>query len=112
MTPATPIATFDDNETKTKAGGEEEDTTPVPVVEKNTYNHKCRNLCNGAAEEFMIWNNSLQTIFKGKPCDNPESKFEMMDLMLYGNLKDTWDAIMQEHIGQIIPRTFRKKTGE
>ena len=42
------------------------------------------------------------TIFKGKPCTCPESKFEVTGLMLYRNLKDTWEAIMYEHIGAVV----------
>ena len=36
----------------------------------------------------------------------------MTGLMLYINLEDAWDTIMQEHIVQIVSRTFRKKTSK
>ena len=52
------------------------------------------------------------TIFKGKPCTSPESKFEVTGLMLYGNLKDTWEAIMHEYIGAVVRKTFKKGTSE
>jgi hypothetical protein len=60
----------------------------------------------------LKWTRSLQTVFKGKPCTSPESKFEMTRLMLYGNLKDTWEAIQDDHIGVVVKRTFYKGTPE
>ena len=103
----------------TKAGEEKDETRtdvakpPAKAVEKpNTYKQKFRKLCHGSAEDFLKWARSLQAVFKGKPCTSPESKFEMTGLMLYGNLKDTWEAIQAEHIGVIVKRTFNKGTPE
>ena len=36
----------------------------------------------------------------------------MTGLMLFGNLRSTWDATIQEHISTIVNRTFRKMSGE
>ena len=114
-TTAKPQVTFKDG----TAGGskeEEKGTTsdpPAKAVEKvATYKQKFRKLCHGTAEDYLKWHRSLQTIFKGKPCTSPEAKFEMTGLMLFGNLKDTWEAIMHEHIAVVVSKTFKKGTPE
>ena len=90
--PTKPQVTFKDG----TAGGSKEEEKYVPAeppakaVEKSaTYKQKFRKLCHETAEDYLKWHRSLMTIFKGKPCTSPESKFEMTGLMLYGNLKDT-----------------------
>ena len=110
-----PQVTFKDG---TASGSREEEKDvpaepPAKAVEKAaTYKHKFRKLCHGTAEDYLKWHRSLMTIFKGKPCTSPESKFEVTGLMLYGNLKDTWEAIMHEHIGAVVKKTFKKGTSE
>jgi hypothetical protein len=112
---AKPQVTFSDGAT---SGSKEEEKVPTPdppakVVEKvASYKQKFRKMCHGTAEDYLKWHRSLMTIFKGKPCTTPEAKFEMTTLMLFGNLKDTWEAIMHEHIGVIVSRTFKKDTPE
>ena len=80
----------------------------VEKAEKNTYKQRCRKLCHGLAEDYLKWARSLQDIFRGKHCTSPEAKFEMTGLMCYGNLKDTWEAIMNTHIGTLVRKTFKK----
>ena len=50
-------------------------------------------------------------IFKGKPCDNAASKFEMVGLLLYGDLRNTWEAIMTDHVTKVVMRTVKKSDG-
>ena len=61
------------------------------------YKQKNKKLCAGLAEDYIKWLRSINTIFKGKPYDLASSKFEMVGLMLYGDLRNTWEAIMTEH---------------
>ena len=113
--PTKPQVTFKDG----TAGGSREEEKDVPAeppaktIEKAvTYKQKFRKLCHGTAEDYLNWHRSLMTIFKGKTCTSPESKFKVTGLMLYGNLKDTWEAIMHEYIGAVVSKTFKKGTPE
>ena len=36
----------------------------------------------------------------------------MIGLMLFGNLRGTWDVTIQKHVSTIVNLTFRKKSGE
>ena len=55
----------------------------------NNYKQKFRKLCAGTAEDFIKWSRSLQIIFKGKPCESAASKFDMVGMLLYGDLCNT-----------------------
>ena len=111
LTPDTTQVTFKDaTASGTKEGEKEDESKPPakPVEKPNTYKQKFRKLCHGSAEDFLKWARSLQTVFKGKPCTSPESRFEMTGLMLYGNLKDTWEAIQADHIGAMVRKLLRR----
>ena len=115
LTPDTTQVTFKDAKASgTKEGEMEDESKPPakPVEKPNTYKQKFRKLCHGSAEDFLKWARSLQTVFKGKPCTSPDSRFEMTGLILYGNLKDTWEAIQADYIGVVVKRTFNKGTPE
>ena len=77
----------------------------------NSYKQKFRKLCAGAAEDFIKWTRSLQIIFKGKPCESSARKFEIVGLLLYGNLRNTWEVIMIDHVTKVVTRTVRKSDG-
>ena len=77
----------------------------------NSYKQKFRKLCAGTAEDFIKWPRSLQLIFKGEPCDSAARKFEMVGLLLYGDLRNTWEAIMTDHTTKVVTRTVRKSDG-
>ena len=92
LTPDTTQVSFKDaTSSGTKEGEKEDESKPPakPVEKPNTYKQKFRKLCHGSAKDFLKWARSLQTVFKGKACTSPESRFEMTGLMFYGNLKDT-----------------------
>ena len=60
-------------------------------------------------KDFIKWLRSMQTIFKGKPCDSAASKFEMVGLILYWDLRNIWEAIIAVHTSKVVIRTVRKK---
>ena len=74
------------------------------------YKQKFRKLFHGTSKDDLKWARSLQTIFRGNPCSSAVAEFEITGLMLYGNLKDTWEAIMNEHISVVVKCTFKKNT--
>ena len=92
---------------------EEEKDTSEDKKQKgtNSYKQKFRKLCAGTAEDFIKWMRSLQLIFKGKPCNNAASKLEMVGLLLYGDLRNTWEAIMTDHVTKVVMRTVKKSDG-
>ena len=68
-------------------------------------------MCAGIAEDFIQWSHSLQTIFKGKSCDSAASKFEIVSLLLYGDLRNTEEDIITEHTNNAVRRTVRNREG-
>ena len=52
-----------------------------------------KKLCTGDAESYIKWHKQLDQVVKGKPCDTNKAKFEIVEMMLYGDLKDTWVEI-------------------
>ena len=92
--------------------GDEKRNPAKAVEEGKILISKSSGNCDGTAEDYLKWAKSLQTIFRGKPCTSHESKYEMTGLILYGNLKDTWDTLVHEHISVMVNRTFRMSSGE
>ena len=90
---------------------EEKESSGDKKKPTNTYKQKFKKLSAGTAEDFIKWTRSLQLIFKGKPCDTAASKFEMVGLLLHGDLRNTWEAIMTEHVSKVVVRTVKKSDG-
>ena len=47
-----------------------------------------KKLCTGDAEAYIKWHNQLDQVITGKPCDTNKAKFEIVEIMLYGDLND------------------------
>ena len=75
------------------------------------YKYKFKNLCAGSAEDFIKWVRSMQIIFKGYPSDSAVLKFEMVGIILYGVIRNTWKAITTKHTSKAVIRTVRNKEG-
>ena len=90
---------------------EEKESDEKKAKGTNSYKQKIRKLCVRTAEGFIKWTRNLHIIFKGTPCESAASKFEMVGLLLYGDLRNTWEAIMTDHVTKMVTRTVRKSDG-
>ena len=50
-------------------------------------------LCKSNAKTYIKWYKQLNQVIAGKPCDTKKAKFEIVQMILYGDLKDTWHEI-------------------
>ena len=67
-----------------------EEVTEKKVSKEGQVRQSIKKLCTGDAEAYIKWHKQLDQVILGKPCDNTKSKFEIVEMMLYGDLKDTW----------------------
>ena len=47
-------------------------------------------LWTGDAEAYIEWHKQLDQVITGKPCDTNKARFEIVEMMLYGDLSDKW----------------------
>ena len=67
--------------------------TEKEVSKEGQVRQSIKKMCTGDAETYIKWHKQLDQVILGKPCDNTKSKFEIVEMMLYGDLKDTWQEI-------------------
>ena len=72
-----------------------EEVTEKEVSKEGQVRQSIKKLCTGDAEAYIKWHKQLDQVILGKPCDNTKSKFEIVEMMLYGDLKDTWQEISE-----------------
>ena len=54
---------------------------------KNNYQVHVRKFDHGTPEDMLLWYSKMQEIFSKKPCDDPETKFNVTELLLSGQAK-------------------------
>ena len=72
-----------------------EEVTEKEVSKEGQVRQSIKKLCTGDAKAYIKWHKQLDQVILGKPCDNTKSKFEIVEMMLYGDLKDTWQEISE-----------------
>ena len=46
--------------------------------------------CQGTAEAYLKWKIQLDHVLKNRPCESSKAKFDMSEVMLYGDLSKSW----------------------
>ena len=67
-----------------------EEITEKEVTKEGQVCQTIKKLCTGDAEAYIKWHKQLDQVITGKPCDTNKAKFEIVEMMLYGDLSDTW----------------------
>ena len=74
---------------------EPEEKESAPATAGSTIRQTIKKLCTGDAEAYIRWHKQLDQVITSKPCDTNRAKFDLVDMMLYGDLKDTWQEIAE-----------------
>ena len=57
---------------------------------KNNYQAHVKTFDHGTPEDVLLWYTKLQEIIKKKPCESPEAKFTLTELLLVGQGQSTF----------------------
>ena len=63
---------------------------------KNNYQAHVKTFDHGTPEDVLLWYTQLQEIIKKKPCESPEAKFTLTELLLVGQGQSTFKECRRE----------------
>ena len=61
-----------------------------------TFKYQCTVFQSGTVEDLLLWGHEIADIIKGNPLKLAPWRFEMVHVMLDGEARDKWDAIVEE----------------
>ena len=63
---------------------------------KNTYKKQAYILSNATPEDVLYWRAELNLIIKAKPCKTPNSKFDIVEILLEGDAFMHWKEFARQ----------------
>ena len=77
----------------------------------NTVKRKIPIFMQGSLETLLRWKQDVLDVIQRKPCTNPQSKFDMTELLLGGDPQATWREVARDKC-EVILRNTGTATGK
>ena len=68
-----------------------------------------RETTTGNAEGYLKWKEQLNHVLKNRSCEPPKAKLDMSEVMLFGDLLESWKLWRQSEADKDIEKTFVSK---
>lgn len=68
-------------------------------------------LCTGDTDAYIKWSTQLDKFIEGKHYDGVKAKLEMVEMMLYGVINDSFSEFKEIIVPNLVTRTVTDKDG-